>query len=209
MMKLQVALDRISLDEAIKLSTKLNGNVDIIEIGTSLIKDYGNSAIEKIAEVTPDSKILVDSKTIDEGAYEFNQAFRHGADIVTVMGAASYQTLTACYEVAQQYNGTMMIDLLNLNHKQIAAIDNFSEAVYLIHHSVDANEKVSAIAEIEEFQSLHEHVEHIAIAGGIDYKATSEISQQNFADIVVVGSKITTSKNIVETAKKFMEVLKA
>lgn len=47
MMKLQVALDRISLDEAIKLSTKLNGNVDIIEIGTSLIKDYGNSAIEK------------------------------------------------------------------------------------------------------------------------------------------------------------------
>lgn len=206
-MKLQVALDRISLDEAINQATKLNGNVDIIEIGTSLIKDYGNMAIEKISSVASKSQILVDSKTIDEGAYEFKQAFNHGADIVTVMGAASYQTLTACYEVAQKYDKTMMIDLLNLNHKQIAIIDNFSEAVYLIHHSVDENEKVSAVSEIAEFKSLHEHLRRIAIAGGIDYETTLELSQQGESEIVVVGSKIIKSKNVIDTIRKFMEVL--
>lgn len=207
-MKLQVALDRISLEEAINLALKLDGNVDIIEIGTSLIKDYGNIAIEKIKAVTLKSQLLVDSKTIDEGAYEFKQAFKHGADIVTVMGAASVQTLSACYEVAQQHGGTMMIDLLNLNHEQIAEIDNFSEAIYLLHHSVDTNETVQAVTEIAEFQKLHEHIEHIAIAGGIDYDTTEELALQGVVEAVVVGSKIIKSENIIETAKKFMEVLK-
>lgn len=207
MMKLQVALDRISLNEAINQATKLNGNVDIIEIGTSLIKDYGNMAIEKIASVASESQILVDSKTIDEGAYEFKQAFSYGADIVTVMGASSYQTLTACYEVAQQYNKTMMIDLLNLNHEQIATIDNFSQAIYLIHHSVDANEELSAVTEISKFKTLHEHIQRIAIAGGIDYETTSDLSQQGVSEIVIVGSKIIKSKNVIDTTRKFMEVL--
>lgn len=206
-MKLQVALDRIPLEKAINLAIKLNGNVDIIEIGTSLIKDYGNVAIEKIASVTSESQILVDSKTIDEGEYEFKQAFKHGADIVTVMGAASYQTLASCYEVTQQYNKTMMIDLLNLNHEQIAKIDSFSQAVYLIHHSVDANEEVEAETEISEFHSLHAHIERIAIAGGIDCQTTVDLARQGISEIVVVGSKIIKSNNVVDTAEKFMEVL--
>lgn len=82
-MKLQVAIDRISLDKAIDIAKQLNGIVDIIEIGTSLVKDYGNKSIRAISEVVTQSKVLVDSKTIDEGNYEFNQAFKNGADIVT------------------------------------------------------------------------------------------------------------------------------
>ncbi|MCI8277862.1 orotidine 5'-phosphate decarboxylase / HUMPS family protein [Staphylococcus xylosus] len=206
-MKLQVALDRISLDEAINLASKLNGKVDIIEIGTSLIKDYGNLAIDKIKAVTPKNKILVDSKTIDEGAYEFEQAFKHGADIVTVMGAASYQTLLACYEMTKQYGGTMMIDLLNLNYEQIVEIDDFSKAIYLVHHSVDANEEVQVANIISEFKKSHAHIERIAIAGGIDYESTEDLNQQGIIEIVVVGSKIIKSKSVSDTAGKFMEVL--
>lgn len=206
-MKLQVALDRISLDEAINLASKLNGNVDIIEIGTSLIKDYGNLAIEKKSAVTPENQILVDSKTIDEGAYEFKQAFKYGADIVTVMGAASYQTLSACYEVTKQCGGTMMIDLLNLNYEQIVKIDDFSKAIYLVHHSVDKNEEVQVANIISEFKKSHAHIERIAIAGGIDYESTEDLTHQDIIEIVVVGSKITKSKSVSDTAEKFMEVL--
>ena len=40
-MKLQVAIDRVSLDQAKEVVKKLDGVVDIIELGTSLVKDYG------------------------------------------------------------------------------------------------------------------------------------------------------------------------
>lgn len=40
-MKLQVAIDRIPLNEAVTIANQLDGIVDIIELGTSLVKDYG------------------------------------------------------------------------------------------------------------------------------------------------------------------------
>lgn len=207
-MKLQVAIDRIALEEAVGLARALNGHVDIIEIGTSLIKDYGNVAIEKIKEVVTGSQILVDSKTIDEGTYEFNQAFKYGADIVTVMGAASYETLLACYEVTQQQGGTMMIDLLNLDPTYIASITDFPQAIYLLHSSVDKQQSNQAVSEIMDFKQLYGHIQHLAIAGGVDYNATQALAAQGIVETVVVGSKITNSESPIDTAKKFMEVLK-
>jgi len=200
-MKLQVAIDRIALEEAVGLARALNGHVDIIEIGTSLIKDYGNVAIEKIKEVVTGSQILVDSKTIDEGTYEFNQAFKYGADIVTVMGAASYETLLACYEVTQQQGSTMMIDLLNLDPTYIASITDFPQAIYLLQSN-------QAVSEIMDFKQLYGHIQHLAIAGGVDYNATQALAAQGIVETVVVGSKITNSESPIDTAKKFMEVLK-
>ena len=118
-MRLQTAIDRVSMEDAVHLAEQLNGKTDILEMGTSLVKDYGNLAIEKLREALSETSLLVDSKTIDEGAYEFTQAFRHGADIVTAMGAASVETLKACYEVAEQEKKTMMIDLLEVEEDKI------------------------------------------------------------------------------------------
>ena len=40
-MKLQTAIDRVSLSKAEEMVKTFAGETDIIEIGTSLIKDYG------------------------------------------------------------------------------------------------------------------------------------------------------------------------
>lgn len=65
-MKLQVAIDRVPLEQAKTLVTALN-EADIIEIGTSLSKDYGLDCIRQTKELKKTSQILVDIKTIDEG----------------------------------------------------------------------------------------------------------------------------------------------
>ena len=44
-MRLQAAIDRVSLEEAVALAEQLDGKTDILELGTSLVKDYGNLAI--------------------------------------------------------------------------------------------------------------------------------------------------------------------
>lgn len=206
-MKLQVAIDRVSLEKAVELSKKLNGVVDIIEIGTSLIKDYGNLSIQKISEVVTESKILVDSKTIDEGKYEFSQAFKHGADIVTVMGAATNETLESCYSVAENCNKTMMIDLLNIKSEQIENIPDFPNVIWLLHHSLDSNKHFKVVDDLYNFRTVHINKQQIGIAGGIDLQTVKKLKGKDLVDIVVVGSKIIKNGDPVTHAKQFMEAI--
>lgn len=206
-MRLQVAIDRVSLDEAIKLAEQFEGQTDILEMGTSLVKDYGNLAIEKLREVLPTTELLIDSKTIDEGAYEFNQAIKYGGDIVTVMGAASVATLNACYEVVQQQNKTMMIDLLEVSDDKIARISHFPEAIYMLHHSIDRNDSFNATESINEFNAKFPEIHYLAIAGGIDLEQTKDLANQNQVEIIIVGSSITKAEEPLVAVKEFMEVI--
>lgn len=49
-MKLQIAIDRVTLSKAEEMAKIFAGKTDIIEMGTSLIKDYGLFALKKLNE---------------------------------------------------------------------------------------------------------------------------------------------------------------
>lgn len=208
-MKLQTAIDRVSLEEACHLAKQLDGRTDIVEMGTSLVKDYGNVAIESLRRVLQKSELLVDSKTMDEGSYEFNQGFKFGADILTVMGAASYDTLQACYEVSQKQQKTMLIDLLEVSDKKIQQILDFPHAIYALHHSIDKKEKQNAVASVATFHQKFPQVKRLAIAGGIDLDQTTALAKQGLVEIVVVGSKITKASSPETAVKEFMKEINA
>lgn len=203
-MRLQAAIDRVSLEEAVALAEQLDGKTDILEMGTSLVKDYGNLAIEKLRTVLTKTDLLVDSKTIDEGAYEFNQAFRHGGDIVTVMGAASIDTLNVCYEVAEKQNKTMMIDLLEVTDEKIKKIQIFPNSIYALHHSVDRKDSFDATASVEAFHQKFPEIKRLAIAGGIDLTQAGLLADQGLIEVVIVGSKITKAENPLKAVNEFM-----
>ncbi|MEO1771406.1 orotidine 5'-phosphate decarboxylase / HUMPS family protein [Candidatus Enterococcus ferrettii] len=207
-MKLQIAIDRVTLEEAVELAKSLNGKTDILEMGTSLVKDYGNQAIEQIRTVLSDTELLVDLKTIDEGAYEFRQGYRYGGDILTVMGAASYDTLKACYEVAQEQQKTMMIDLLEVADEKITQLTNFDQAIFALHHSIDRKDKLDAVASVKTFHEKYPTIKHLAIAGGIDLEQAKGLAKQGLTEIVIVGSKITKASEPLQAAEQFMEGIK-
>ncbi|MFY8330542.1 orotidine 5'-phosphate decarboxylase / HUMPS family protein [Vagococcus carniphilus] len=207
-MKLQVAIDRVSLEEAVNLSKRLDGQVDLIEMGTSLVKDYGIEGIKQIRNALSESDLLIDLKTIDEGAYEFKQGFTFGGDVLTVMGASSIETIRACYKVSREYQKTMMIDLLEVNEEKIRELEEFEEAVFCLHHSIDKVNDWHVLETISTFQKSFPKLKRLAIAGGIDLTQAKELNQQGLIEIIVVGSHITKSKNVVEEASKFMEELK-
>lgn len=207
-MKLQVAIDRVNLEEAVNLSKRLDGQVDLIEMGTSLVKDYGIEGIKQIRNALSESDLLIDLKTIDEGAYEFKQGFTFGGDVLTVMGASSIETIRACYKVSREYQKTMMIDLLEVNEEKIKELEEFEEAVFCLHHSIDKVNDWHVLETISTFQKSFPKLKRLAIAGGIDLIQAKELNQQGLIEIIVVGSHITKSKNVVEEASKFMEELK-
>ena len=76
-MRLQVAIDRVNLKTAEAMIEEMRGMADIIEVGTSLIKDYGlENSVARFKKRFPDQCFLADIKTCDEGAYEFGRATR-------------------------------------------------------------------------------------------------------------------------------------
>ncbi|MDV4150515.1 orotidine 5'-phosphate decarboxylase / HUMPS family protein [Clostridium sp. AL.422] len=205
-MKVQVAIDRVELDKAIELVGIFNGIADIIEIGTSLIKDYGLLNLKKLTLKATKSLILGDIKTNDEGAYEFTMGYNQGFDILTVMGNSSLETIEKCYDVAKEKNKKMMIDLLECSEEKVKEISKFDEAIYCLHTSVDKSRTNDIIKELRDFKIKFPNIKNIAIAGGINLDIIKNLKNENI-DIAVIGSLITTSQEPSKTLNKIMEEL--
>jgi 3-dehydro-L-gulonate-6-phosphate decarboxylase len=108
---LQLALDFISLPQALAMALKVAPEVDIIEIGTPLCKAAGLDAIRAVREVCPDKLILADLKSPDVGGLEAQMAFDAGADMMTVIGGAALATVESALQVAKQMGKEMLMEL--------------------------------------------------------------------------------------------------
>lgn len=203
-MEIQVAIDRVNLEVAKAIVLEIENQADIIEVGTSLIKDYG---IKNCMEICNSSKakILLDIKTIDEGDYEFNEIYRYGADIGTVMGAADIATIEKCRKMAIKYGKEYMIDLLGVSEDKIKELAVFKDAIFCVHNSKDNENNGGSFSDkiIKIRKILSEHI--IYIAGSI---TPEKLSQMNVSDIqgIIVGSYITGNEN---KQKAFAELKKA
>lgn len=205
-MKVQVAIDRVGLDKAIELVEKFNGVADIIEIGTSIIKDYGLLNLKELTLKANKSLILGDIKTNDEGAYEFTMGYNQGFDILTVMGSSSLETLQKCYDVSKEYNKKMMIDLIECSYEKIKEISRFDEAIYCLHTSVDKSNKNNIIDELRDFKLKFPSIRNIAIAGGINLDIIKSLKNEDI-NIIVIGSTITASRDPIKTLNEIKEAL--
>lgn len=204
-MKLQVAIDRVTLERAVGLVEQLN-QADIIEIGTSLTKDYGLACVQKTSPHKGSAKLLVDIKTMDEAAYEFRQYFEAGADILTVMGAAAYETVKICYDEAEKYGKEVMIDLLECDEQRIETIAHFENAIYALHFSKDQDKQVSVVEEVQRFAQCFPQVKRIALAGGLDLTSLKEL-QSTSLEIAIVDSSIVSHANPGAVLQQYKEVL--
>ena len=64
-MKLQLALDDITLDDAVELLDKVHTYVDIIEVGSPFIIEEGMRPVRIFKEKYPDCEILADTKIME------------------------------------------------------------------------------------------------------------------------------------------------
>ncbi|WHY70642.1 3-hexulose-6-phosphate synthase [Fictibacillus enclensis] len=198
-MKIQLALDRMTISEAIETAKEAEQYVDLIEVGTSLIKEYGVESISEIKKKFPLKPVLADMKTFDNAAYEFSIAFDAGADMATVMGAAPLVTIETCLKVAEENGKEVMIDLLNVSSEQMQRLLSYTSAVFCEHVSKDEQESDNKTMEKQNKERLP--VDRLALAGGIALSTLPMAAEKN-PEIIVVGSAITKAANIQEAAKQ-------
>ena len=124
-MKLQIALDDLTLEQALSLMNEIRDYVDIIEIGTPFVYQYGMEAVRVMKQNFPDKEVLADMKIMDAGAYESEEALAVGADYVTVLGVTDNLTIKGCVEAAEKYGKEVVVDMICVPDmpKRIAELD--------------------------------------------------------------------------------------
>ncbi len=200
-MRLQLALDMLHTDAALEVAMAAAPWVDIIEIGTPLIKHEGLNVLYKLRERFPDKRLLVDLKTMDVGRYEADFAFGAGADMVTVLGVADDATLAGTIASAQAHGKTAVVDLINVNDKATRArqAQAMGADYVAVHSGIDQQHQ--GHAPLADLGSVRQAVSiGVSVAGGIGLDNLDPILALN-PDIVVVGGAITSAQDPMEAAR--------
>lgn len=204
-MKLQVAIDRVCIEQAMEIIEEVRDYADIIEIGTSLIKDFGLESVRRIREKFPNVTILADIKTVDEAEYEFEAVYNAGADIATVLGGASLETIRICKRVANKYKKDYLIDLIEVPREKQEVLKEFSDGIVCVHMSSDNNGQGLENLINSSLETL-KCFNRLAVAGGVRKNNINIIKDSNF-NIAIVGGAITKAKDIRKEAKELKELL--
>lgn len=202
-MRIQTAIDRVTVERAVEIIEQIGDAADIIEIGTSLIKEYGISgSVRALKERFPGRCFLADIKTCDEGAYEFEKVYEAGADIATVMGFSSMDTIASCADIARKYQKEYFIDLLEVEGDRLGLLaDRFPDAIFGIHLASDKGGKGLENL-VQRMCEILKGVSKIAAAGGVRLE-TLGLMKDCGVDTVIVGGAITKAPDIHEAASAF------
>jgi len=204
-LKIQLALDRLTKEDCFRLVDETINYIDLAEIGTGVIKEYGMCIIKEMKEKYRQLPLLADMKTCDDGRNEAIQAFRSGADIITVMAFAANQTIVDALSIARKYDKRIMIDLLSIQTSdRVEELVSLGCDLFCLHIGKDTQKHEeldvkSLIHLVDRFDTIE-----VAIAGGINAEIVKKL--QHFPiDILVVGSAITLSKNPMLASKEMTD----
>ncbi|MHA1860094.1 MAG: 3-hexulose-6-phosphate synthase [Candidatus Asgardarchaeia archaeon] len=205
---LQVALDLVDLEEALKISKLASeGGADWIEVGTPLIKSEGKRAIREIRKIFPDKTIVADMKVADVGSLEVEIAASAGADIISVLAVADDSTIKSALEAAEELGVKISVDMINCKNlkERVKVLEEMGVDIIEVHVGIDQQRMgltpFDALKEIRPLVKIP-----VAIAGGINEK-TAPLARDLGADIVIVGKAITGSPDPREATMRIKRAL--
>ena len=206
--QLQLAVDVLSLDEALEAAAQTYPHFDIIEVGTPLIIEEGLAPVERLKALYPDKVILADLKIMDAGHIEAGSGFARGADIVTILALADDATVAAAVSEARRHGGRIMADLINTPHpgRRAAQLEALGVDIMCVHTAYDTQStKAEPMAELIEVRAAVQCP--VAIAGGMK-RATVAAAVEAGADIVVVGGAILKASSPGDEAAAIIQQLR-
>ncbi|MGN7251689.1 MULTISPECIES: 3-hexulose-6-phosphate synthase [unclassified Arthrobacter] len=201
-MKLQVAIDLLTTEAALELAGKVAEHVDIIELGTPLVKSEGLSAITAIKNAHPDKIVFADLKTMDAGELEADIAFKAGADLITVLGAADDSTIAGAVKAAKAHSKGVVVDLIGVEDKVTRAKEVRALGAKFVEMHAGLDEQAKPGFDLNVLLSAGEEARvPFSVAGGVNL-STIEAVQRAGADVAVAGGAIYSAADPELAAKE-------
>ncbi|AOZ31847.1 3-hexulose-6-phosphate synthase [Salmonella enterica] len=206
-MKLQLALDELTLPEAMVFMDKVVDDVDIIEVGTPFLIREGVNAIKAIKEKYPHKEVLADAKIMDGGHFESQLLFDAGADYVTVLGVTDVLTIQSCIRAAKEA-GKQVVDMICVDDlpARVRLLEEAGADMLAVHTGTD--QQAAGRKPIDDLITMLKvrRKARIAVAGGISSQTVKDYALLG-PDVVIVGSAITHAADPAGEARKISQVL--
>lgn len=208
-MKLQLAIDLITADEAVKLVSEVKEYIDIVEIGTPVIINEGLNAVQKMKTAHPDIQVLADLKIMDAAGYEVSQATSYGADIVTILGAAEDASIQGAIKAAKEAGKEILVDMIAV--KDLAGrakeLDAMGADYICVHTGYDL--QAEGQTPLESLKIIKDNVKQskTAVAGGITLDTLAEAASVH-PDLIIMGGGIANHEQPKEAARQSKELIK-
>ena len=203
-MKLQLALDELTLPEALVFIDKVVDDVDIIEVGTPFLIREGVNAIKVIKEKYPHKEVLVDAKIMDGGHFESQLLFDAGADYVTVLGVTDLLTIQSCICAAKEAGKQVVVDMICVDDlpARVRLLEEAGADMLAVHQQAAGRKPIDDLITMLKARRKA----RIAVAGGISSQTVKDYALLG-PDVVIVGSAITHAADPADEARKISQVL--
>ncbi len=183
-------MDVLTTEDALALAAKVAPHVDIIELGTPLIKAMGLAAVTAIKAAHPDKIVFADLKTMDAGELEADIAFTAGADLVTVLGTAGDSTIIGAVKAAKAHNKGIVVDLIGVKDKVTRAIEVTALGAQFVEMHAGLDEQVEPGFTFATLLADGENAKvPFSVAGGVNISTIGSV-QRAGAEVAVAGGAI-------------------
>ncbi len=201
--KLQLALDDITWSDALRLTDKLQSSIDIVELGTPFIMEYGMEAVRSFRKHFPDKELLCDGKIMDAGSYEAKLLYEAGADYVTVLAVTDDRTVADVTACAGEYGKKVVADMICVSDLGLRTerMEALGVDIIAVHTGVD--QQAAGRTPLDDLKTIRSCAKRaaVAVAGGINVAAIGDYLEYR-PEIVIVGSGIIHAKDPVKEAGK-------
>ncbi len=207
-MKLQLALDLVNIPQAIELIKEVEAHIDIVEIGTPIVKIEGLKAVSAIKAAFPHLAVLADLKTMDAAAYEVQKAAEAQADIVTILGVAEDESIKGAVEEAKKQGKQILVDLIAVKNleKRAKELDEMGVDYICVHTGYDLQAVgQNSFADLITLKKVVKKAK-TAIAGGIKLETFAEVVNAQ-PDLIIVGGGIANQADKKAIAAQMQTLL--
>lgn len=206
---LQIALDNLTLDDAMNALADVGDIVDIIEVGTILLISEGKKSISKIKEKYPNKIILGDAKIADAGNILSEMLIKSKADIITVICCADIATIKGANNVCKLNKKDLQIELTGYwDFDQAKAWKEVGVEQVVYHRSRDAQADGVNWSEkdIKKIKQLVDMGFKVTITGGVSLEDL-DLFKDIKVYIIIAGRAIRDAKNPKNAALEFQKLL--
>ncbi|GAA1184873.1 3-hexulose-6-phosphate synthase [Nesterenkonia xinjiangensis] len=192
-MKIQFAMDTLTTEQALQWAAAAAPHVDILELGTPLIKSEGLRAVTAVKEAHPDKVVFADLKTMDAGALEAEIAFTAGADLVTVLGTADDSTIVGAVEAARRHGKGIVVDLIGVKDKARRAQEVVDLGAELVEMHAGLDEQAQEGYSLDDLLTAGR-------ASGVPFSVAGGVSASTVADVQTAGAQIAVAGGAIYSA---------